>query len=187
MGFFLQNAWLIPLFPLLGFAIITLLPFIRASKALSGWVAIILMAAATVVALGVGWEVASGVHVAPDGTAAVVATDEHAPEGEVAAESESFTFPAANIVQTFRWAPAGGDASFTMGYYIDPAAAAMLVMVTITATCIHLFSLGYMAHDERQSRFFSFISLFTAAMLLMVLASNLLLFFMAWEMMGLCS
>jgi NADH-quinone oxidoreductase subunit L len=44
-----------------------------------------------------------------------------------------------------------------------------------------------MAHDERQSRFFSFISLFTAAMLLMVIASNLLLFFMAWELMGLCS
>jgi NADH-quinone oxidoreductase subunit L len=74
-----------------------------------------------------------------------------------------------------------------MGYYIDPAATAMLVMVTITSSCIHLFSLGYMAHDERQSRFFSFISLFTAAMLLMVIASNLLLFFMAWELMGLCS
>jgi NADH-quinone oxidoreductase subunit L len=186
MGFFLQNAWLIPLLPLLGFTIITLLPFIRANKALSGWIAIGLMVAATVVALGVGWEVASGVHVAPDGTAAVVAAEEHATEAE-AAEGEHFEFPPANIVQTFRWAPAGGDASFTMGYYIDPAVAAMLVMVTITATCIHLFSLGYMAHDERQSRFFSFISLFTSAMLLMVLSSNLLLFFMAWELMGLCS
>jgi NADH-quinone oxidoreductase subunit L len=181
MGFFLQNAWLIPLFPLLGFAIITLLPFIRANKALSGWIAIGLMVAATVVAVGVGWEVASGVHVAPDGTVAVVAAEEHATEGE------HFEFPPANIVQTFRWAPVGGDASFTMGYYVDPAVAAMLLMVTIAATCIHLFSLGYMAHDERQSRFFSFISLFTSAMLLMVVSSNLLLFFMAWELMGLCS
>jgi NADH-quinone oxidoreductase subunit L len=186
MGFFLQNAWLIPLFPLLGFAIITLVPFIRANKVLSGWLAIGLMVAATLIALGVGWEVASGVHVAPDGTAAVVAAPEQA-EGEVSAEGQSFVFPAANIVQTFRWAPAGGDASFTMGYYIDPAVATMLLMVTITASCIHLFSLGYMAHDERQSRFFSFISLFTAAMLLMVLSSNMLLFFMAWELMGLCS
>src|SRR5262245_51460114 len=131
MGFFLQNAWLIPLCPLLGFAIITLLPFVRASKALSGWLAIGLMVAAMVVAIGVGWEVVSGVHVAPDGTAAVVPAEEHAAEGE------SFTFPPANIVRTFRWAPAGGDAVVTMGYYIDPAAAAMLVMVTITATCIH--------------------------------------------------
>ena len=74
-----------------------------------------------------------------------------------------------------------------MGYYVDPAVAAMLVMVTIASTCIHLFSMGYMSHDGRQSRFFSFISLFTASMLAMVLASNLLLFFMAWELMGLCS
>src|SRR5262245_18093003 len=181
MGLFLQYAWLIPLFPLLSFAIITLTP-IRKSKAASGWLAIGLMVAATVVALGVGGEVAQGIRVKEDGTAEVLASGEaHTAEGE------TFAFPEANIVRTFRWAPAGGDASVTMGYYIDPAAAAMLLMVTITSTCIHLFSMGYMAHDERQSRFFSFISLFTAAMLLMVLASNMLLFFMAWELMGLCS
>ncbi|HEX5690121.1 MAG TPA: NADH-quinone oxidoreductase subunit L, partial [Roseiflexaceae bacterium] len=187
MGLFLQSAWLIPLLPLLGFAIITLTP-IRANKAASGWLAIALMVVATVIALGIGLEVAQGVHVAPDGTAEVMAAEEHAAPAEGAAgEEESFAFPEANIVQTVRWAPAGGDASFTMGYYIDPAVAAMLVMVTIASTCIHLFSLGYMAHDGRQSRFFSFISLFTSAMLLMVLSSNLLLFFMAWEVMGLCS
>ena len=183
MGIFLQYAWLIPLLPLLGFAIITLTP-IRLSKSASGWLAIGLMIAAIVLALGVDVEVLQGVHVAADGTVAVQAAGEaHAAEGEGA----TFVFPEPNIVRTFRWAPAGGDAVVTMGYYIDPAAAAMLVMVTITSTCIHLFSLGYMAHDERQSRFFSFISLFTAAMLLMVIASNLLLFFMAWELMGLCS
>jgi NADH-quinone oxidoreductase subunit L len=168
MGLFLQYAWLIPLFPLLSFAIITLTP-IRLSKVASGWLAIGLMLASTVVALGVASDV-------------LAAGAAHAAEG-----AGTFAFPAANIASTFRWAPAGGDAAFTMGYYIDPAATAMLVMVTITSTCIHLFSLGYMAHDERQSRFFSFISLFTAAMLLMVIASNLLLFFMAWELMGLCS
>src|SRR5262245_20672946 len=146
MGLFLQYAWLIPLFPLLSFAIITLTP-IRKSKAASGWLAIGLMVAATVVASGVGGEVAQGIRVKEAHTA----------------EGETFAFPEANIVRTFRWAPAGGDASVTMGYYIDPAAAAMLLMVTITSTCIHLFSMGYMAHDERQSRFFSFISLFTAA------------------------
>ena len=186
MGFFLQNAWLIPIFPLLGFAIITLTP-VRMSKSLSGWLAIGLMVAATVIALGAAGEVYQGVHVAADGTAEVKAAGEaHAAEG-AAAEGEAFSFPEANIVRTFRWAPAGGDASFTMGFYIDPAVAAMLVMVTIASTCIHLFSLGYMGHDERQSRFFSFISLFTASMLLMLLSSNLLLFFMAWELMGLCS
>jgi NADH-quinone oxidoreductase subunit L len=180
MGIFLQYAWLIPLFPLLAFVIITLTP-IRMSKAASGWLAIALMVAATVVALGVAAEVAQGVHVGADGHVEVVEAGEHAEE------AEHFSFPPANIVQTFRWAPTSGDASFTMGYLIDPAVAAMLAMVTIASTCIHLFSLGYMAHDERQSRFFSFIALFTSAMLLMVMSSNLLLFFMAWELMGLCS
>jgi NADH-quinone oxidoreductase subunit L len=180
MGLFLESAWLIPLLPLLAFAIITLTP-IRRSRLASGWLAVVLMVAATAVALGVGAEVAQGVHVEADGTARVSAAEAHAAEGE------AFAFPEPNIVRAVRWAPAGDDVSFTMGYYIDPAAAAMLVMVTITSTCIHLFSLGYMAHDERQARFFSFISLFTAAMLLMVMAGNLLLFFIAWELMGLCS
>jgi NADH-quinone oxidoreductase subunit L len=138
MGLFLQYAWLIPLFPLLSFVIITFTP-IRLSKTASGWLAIGLMLASTLVALGVAGEVLAG------GAA-------HAAAGE-----GTFVFPPPSIVSTFRWAPAGGDAVFTMGYYIDPAATAMLVMVTITSTCIHLFSLGYMAHDERQSRFFSFI------------------------------
>ncbi len=74
-----------------------------------------------------------------------------------------------------------------MGYLIDPAVAAMLAMVTIASTCTHLFSRAIAAHDERQSRFFSFIALFTSAMLLMIMSSNMLLFFMAWELMGLCS
>ena len=58
MGFFLQYAWLIPLFPLLSFAIITLTP-IRLSKSASGWLAIGLMLASTVVALGVAGDVLS--------------------------------------------------------------------------------------------------------------------------------
>ena len=177
MGFFLQYAWLIPILPLLGFAIITLTP-IRASKAASGWLAIALMAVATAVALGVAADVAGRVTVDASGAVSTLpAAESHAAEG--AAGEETFAFPEPNIARTFVWAPAGAG-QFTMGYYVDPAVAAMLVMVTIASTCIHLFSLGYMAHDPRQARFFSFISLFTAAMLAMVLASNLLLFFMAW-------
>jgi NADH-quinone oxidoreductase subunit L len=180
MGTFLTNAWLIPLLPLLAFAIITLTP-VRRSKVASAWLATLLMAAATVLALGVGAEALQGVLVAENGAIttreALSARPEH----------ETFAFPVPNIVRAVRWAPGGGDAAVMMGYLIDPAAAAMLVMVTIASTCIHLFSVGYMAHDPRQARFFSFIALFTAAMLAMVMAGNLLLFFMAWEIMGLCS
>ncbi len=187
MGWFLENAWLIPLLPLIGFAVITLTP-IQRNKNASAWLATLLMVGATIIAVGTAVEVAGGVKIAMDGTVAAHAEESHA--AEPAAEKgagHGFEWRDPNIVRTIRWAPAGGDVPFTMGYIIDPAVAAMLVMVTVTATCIHLFSVGYMAHDPRQARFFSFISLFTAAMLAMVMASNLLLFFMAWEIMGLCS
>ena len=161
----LELAWLIPVLPLLAFLAITLTP-LRRSQTASGWLAVALMALASLLALAVA-----------------VQAGAHAPEGH----GEGFTLADPAIVQTFRWAPAGGDTALTMGYLIDPPGALMLVMVTLASTCIHLFSLGYMAHDERQARFFSFIALFTAAMLTMVIASNLLLFFMAWEIMGLCS
>ncbi|MEI7643873.1 MAG: NADH-quinone oxidoreductase subunit L [Chloroflexales bacterium] len=165
MTFFLQYAWLIPALPLLGFALITFTP-LRQSKPASTWTATGLMLAATLVAIGLLAAVAGASH-------AVV-------------EGEGFTFPAPAVVQRFAWAPAGSS-TFSMGVYIDSPVAVMLAMVTITATCIHLFSIGYMASNPRQSRFFSFISLFTSAMLLMTMADNLLLFFMAWEIMGLCS
>lgn len=215
MAFFLQYAWLIPVFPLLGFALITLTP-IRASKQASGWLAIGLMAVAVVFALGLTVGMAQGEtyiqQSGVDGMAQVVHTaegaehgeatahegesaeehatdsehaagDEHAAEGEHATH---FAFPGPSVVQRFAWAPTG-TTTFQMGMYIDPIAAITLVMVTITSFCIHLFSMGYMAAHPRQSRFFSFISLFTAGMLGMVLADNLLLFFICWEIMGLCS
>ena len=170
MTFSLTNAWLIPLLPLLGCALITFTPIHRNGR-VSGWLASGLMLAAALLAIGLLASVAQAAAPA---------------ESHGAGEAHSFSFPAPAIEQRFAWAPAGSS-SFTMGLYIDGAAAAMLAMVTITAACIHLFSIGYMAASPRQGRFFSFIALFTSAMLLMCMADNLLLFFMAWEIMGLCS
>jgi NADH-quinone oxidoreductase subunit L len=206
MAFFLQTAWLIPIFPLVSFIIITLTP-IRKSKQQSGWLAIGMMGVSVLFALGLLTAVAQGVHVQPDGTVVVqhdeaagamagegehghAAEEEHG-EGAAAAEGEGeaghgVTFPDPNIIQRFYWAPAG-TTTFSMGVYIDALVALTLVMVTITSGCIHLFSMGYMSAHPRQARFFSFISLFTAAMLGMVLSDNLLLFFICWEIMGLCS
>jgi NADH-quinone oxidoreductase subunit L len=180
MAWFLENAWLIPALPLLAYMLITLTP-LRRSKPLSAWLATGLMAVAALLALGVGLAVAGGVLVGPNG--AVTSRDALSARPS----AETFTFPVPNIVRDVRWAPAGGEAEVRLGFLIDPAVAAMLVMVALASSCIHLFSVGYMAHDERQARFFSLISLFTAAMLTMVMASNLLLLFIAWEIMGLCS
>src|SRR5690606_33035506 len=77
--------------------------------------------------------------------------------------------------------------AFRMGVLVDPLTTIMLIMVPLACTMIFIYSIGYMAHDPRQARFFSLISLFAGAMLTLVVADNLLLLFVGWEVMGLCS
>lgn len=74
-----------------------------------------------------------------------------------------------------------------MGFYIDNMTAVMLLMVSGVATLIHVFSTYYMAKDIRLGRFFVYLSLFTSAMLGLVLSDNLLSVFIFWEIMGFCS
>ena len=80
-----------------------------------------------------------------------------------------------------------GDTVFHMGVMVDPATVIMLVMVPIAVLMIFIYSIGYMAHDPRQARFFALISLFAGAMLTLVVADNVLLLFVGWEIMGVCS
>ena len=80
-----------------------------------------------------------------------------------------------------------GAGVFRMGVLVDPLTTVMLFMVPLAVLCIFIYSIGYMAHDPRQARFFSLISLFAGAMLTLVVADNLLLLFVGWEVMGLCS
>lgn len=87
---------------------------------------------------------------------------------------------------SFDWLATGATA-LKMGVLVDPLTTIMLIMVPLACTCIFIYSIGYMAHDARQSRFFALISLFAGAMLTLVVADNLLLLFVGWEIMGLCS
>ena len=80
-----------------------------------------------------------------------------------------------------------GTATLKLGWVLDPLTASMLVMITFVGSLIFIFSVGYMAHDENFTRFFTFLSLFAAAMLGLVVANNLLLLFMCWELVGLAS
>ncbi len=80
-----------------------------------------------------------------------------------------------------------GETAFHMGVLVDPATVIMLVMVPIAVLMIFIYSIGYMAHDPRQARFFALISLFAGAMLTLVVADNVLLLFVGWEIMGVCS
>ncbi|MDO8663153.1 MAG: NADH-quinone oxidoreductase subunit L [Candidatus Omnitrophota bacterium] len=77
--------------------------------------------------------------------------------------------------------------SLDFGVLIDPLSCTMLLVVTFVGTLIQIYSIGYMHDDPRFSRFFAYISLFTASMLGLVLADNLLLLFIFWEGVGVCS
>jgi NADH-quinone oxidoreductase subunit L len=90
------------------------------------------------------------------------------------------------IASSVDWLSVGVEA-LRMGVLVDPLTAVMLFMVPLAVVCIFVYSIGYMAHDPRQARFFSLISLFAGAMLTLVVADNILLVFVGWEVMGLCS
>jgi NADH-quinone oxidoreductase subunit L len=83
--------------------------------------------------------------------------------------------------------PIAPTAGIGFGLLLDPVSAVMLLVVTIVALCVQVYSLGYMHTDERVGWYYAVLSLFTAAMLTVVLADNFLQLYMAWEVMGLCS
>jgi NADH-quinone oxidoreductase subunit L len=80
-----------------------------------------------------------------------------------------------------------GDQALRIGWVLDPLTAAMLMMITFVALWIFVFSIGYMGGDKNFSRFFAYLSFFTAAMLGVVIANSLLLLFVCWELVGLAS
>ncbi len=73
------------------------------------------------------------------------------------------------------------------GLQVDPLSISFVLLITFVGTLIHIYSLGYMSHDENKRRFFAYLNLFVAAMLLLVLADNYLLLYVGWEGVGLAS
>ena len=80
-----------------------------------------------------------------------------------------------------------GEHALRIGWVLDPLAAAMLLMITFVGLWIFVFSVGYMAGDKNFTRFFAYLSFFSAAMLGVVIANSLLLLFVCWELVGLAS
>jgi NADH-quinone oxidoreductase subunit L len=174
--------WLIPAGPLLVFFLIVL--FTNRNKTLS-W---ILAWTGVFLALILGWIVALNVF-------SIFIEDPHVLANHPVVVADSFA-----------WLPVGPFPNWLqMGVAVDALTAVTLIMVTTTITAIFIYSVGYHrwgdgpgTHPERGkpnhdgieplfSRFFAFMSLFGGAMLLLVVADNLLLLFIAWELMGLCS
>lgn len=165
-------AWIVPIPPFLAFAAIVL--FLNENKRGSALTAIV----AAGISLLLGWGIAFSAFL----------TDHF---GDHPVDEVLYTIPT-------------GQSEFVMGYAVDPANALMLFMVPFLLLMIFIYSSGYMTFpghlkaesypgaaaqekDPRYSRFFAYISLFATGMLGLVVANNLLMFFIFWEIMGLCS
>ncbi|MGH2544496.1 MAG: NADH-quinone oxidoreductase subunit 5 family protein, partial [Ardenticatenaceae bacterium] len=160
----IDYVWLVPVFPLLAFALIVLTP-IKDNKRASSSLAIGMVALSWLLSWGIFFT--QGTELA-----------------HRAAEGNPF-------VQEWRWLPMGAEA-FTMSIIVDGLALALLFMVPFVVLMIFIYSTGYHnlgtpAVEPLYSRFFAYISLFAAGMLALAIAGNMLLFFIAWEIMGLCS
>ncbi|HMF04026.1 MAG TPA: NADH-quinone oxidoreductase subunit L [Acidimicrobiia bacterium] len=94
--------------------------------------------------------------------------------------------PRTHTVDLFTWFPTGG-LQVKMGFLVDPLSVTFILFVTGVGTLIHLYSIGYMHGDENFGRFFAFMNLFCASMLILVLGSSFLVTFLGWEGVGLCS
>src|SRR6201996_6711670 len=80
-----------------------------------------------------------------------------------------------------------GKFSASVGFMIDKLSAMMMVVVTFVSLLVHIYTIGYMADDDGYQRFFSYISLFTFSMLMLVMSNNFMQLFFGWEAVGLVS
>ncbi|MDR5172675.1 NADH-quinone oxidoreductase subunit L [Methylobacillus flagellatus] len=86
----------------------------------------------------------------------------------------------------YTWLTSGGH-RFEVGFLVDRLTATMMVVVTFVSLMVHIYTIGYMAEDPGYSRFFSYISLFTFSMLMLVMSNNFMQLFFGWEAVGLVS
>ena len=154
-----QLIWLIMLLPLASFIINGLLirPFVNRKSRAYGYITILSIAVSAVFAV---WALFS-----------VMSADNH----EIA-------------VPNVTWVVIENGVTIHLGLIMDQLAAVMAVVVSVVSLMVQIYSLGYMAHDEAgYYRYYTYMSLFTFAMLGLVLSDNLLFTFVFWEMVGLCS
>ena len=153
---------LIPLLPILGFAFTAL--FGRRLHLRFGRTAAEIVPVGLIVAV---WVIAMIV--------VVPALQHQAPFG-----TEGFN------MKLWTWIPAGG-LNVDIGFHVDALTACLLIVVTTIGMLVHIYSIGYMAHDRATWRFFAYLNLFMFSMLLLVLADSWLLVFAGWELVGLSS
>lgn len=167
--FFLETAWVILALPLLTSAFIAMFARSLQRKA---WVV-----GAGMMTVALVWSVMTLI--------AVAGGAGHAAEG--AHEAAKFVIDPAWHIQWNGWGTFGSY-NMTMGLQVDGLTAVMLVVVTLVSACVQTYASAYFdASEKRFTRFYAAINLFTTGMLGLVLADNLFLLLVCWEIMGLCS
>ena len=167
-----ELVWLIPVVPFVGAFLNGVVLRNRIPKATAGWLAVAAVGLSCVLSIGA--------------VAGYLGSPEH--EHHEGYEQVLYT-----------WIPAGlsevvglehttiADFNVSLGFLLDPLSAVMILFVTFVGTLIHIYSIGYMAHEEGFQRFFTYLNLFMGAMLTLVLGNNYLVTFVGWEGVGLCS
>ena len=89
-------------------------------------------------------------------------------------------------IKLFRWIDSE-SLNIIWGFHFDSLTVSMLIPVLIVSSLVHIYSIGYMSNDPHNQRFFSYLSLFTFMMIILVTANNFLLMFVGWEGVGICS
>src|SRR5690349_5921519 len=170
--FFLNNIWLVPLLPAAGAAIMFFFGR-KLQKATVSAVCVGAVALAFVFACLAVWQYAGYAHDNPG------RPFERIVYTWLGTDTGHMNY----IKHDGTPAPFHADA----GFLLDPLAAIWLLFVTGIGTLIHIYSIGYMAHEGGYYRFFGYMNLFMFSMLTLVLANNMLLMFVGWEGVGLCS
>ena len=194
---FLHLIWLIPILPFAGFVINGLLGKRFLPRPVVSGIACLAVLASLVLAVGAIRDLhdeqgladmlnngtalsALGVSPSADGFGAVLGPTD--PDRGLVLEA---SIPRARQIQ-WLWLSVG-SVSVKWAYSLDPLSAIMLLVVLGVGFLIHVYSIGYMAHDEGFERFFAYLNLFMAMMLVLILADNFLVMFVGWEGVGLCS
>ena len=182
-GWFLENAWLIPLIPGVAFWLIIL--FGKRLPMKGSELGLLSMGTSLVLSIGVvvQWiqrtNAASGTEgeAGPLGVAFGFARSIAASEG---GHAEPFVAP---VVKSWTWWENSG-VSLTIGQHIDGLSVMLLFLVTFISLLVQVFSLDYVRGDRRYTHFFAALTLFSAGMLAMVLAPNMVQFILGWEIMA---
>jgi NADH-quinone oxidoreductase subunit L len=183
--FFLDHAWLVPLIPALSFVVI--LFFGKRMPKGGSEVGVAALGASWLLACGAFYQWVQRVDDASGAKGAAGSVKAFASSLKLAATSSGErAAPVAPIVHSVTWFQNAGI-KLGVGIQIDGLAVMMMFVVTTISLLVHVYSTEYMRNDRRYTYFFAALSLFTASMLLLVVADNTLQLLVGWELVGLCS